>query len=213
MNTPIKIVAAALASLAVSACTYTGAVRSNIAPLAATSRTYKGNVSMVIEKEVTAAEVTTSLGAHTVKVSAGSALNSAVVEAARIVFPNVAPQSTSPAPGSYDVLIHVRLQNISASSTIEPGFWTARANITAQASIVVEMLRADGSIAHRQVVTGTGLENRPVGTPDKVREGVEVALERAVQQVADGTTGVFMTGLSDAIREPSLPVGSLGTGR
>lgn len=197
----LKSSLAALCAFALSACTYTGTVRSNIAPMAASSRTYKGDVSLMIDRDITSAEVTTGVGAHTVKVAVGSALNSAIVEAARIVFPSVAPQGTSPTPGTYDVLLRARLQHMAASSTIEAGFWTARASITAQASVVIEMLRGDGSIAHRQVVTGTGLENRPVGTPDNVRQGVEVALERAVQQVADGAASVFMTGLSDSTRE------------
>ncbi len=210
-KTLIRYLVAACLVAALSACTYTGSVRSNIAPMAATGRTFKGNVAMMIDQDVTSAEVTTSVGAHTVKVSAGSALNSAIVEAARVVFPSVATQATPPSPGTYEVLLRARLQHIAANATIEPGFWTARANITAQASIVIEMLRNDGSMAHRQIVTGTGLDNRPVGSPEKVKEGVETALERAIQQIADGTAGVFMTGLTDATREQAATATSLGS--
>jgi hypothetical protein len=195
MSNIIKCLMAAFLVVSMSACTYTGAVRSGIAPTTVTDRTYKGNVSLLIDPAINTAEVTTSVGAHTVQVSAGSALNSAIVEAARIVFPNVAPQATTPGAATSDVIIKTRLQHIAASSNIETGFWSSRANITAQVSVVVEMLHRDGSIAYRQVVTGTGLESRQVSGPDKVREGVEVALERAIQQVADGTTGVLITGL------------------
>jgi hypothetical protein len=75
---------------------------------------------------------------------------------------------------------------------------------------VIEIMRKDGSIAHRQVVTGTGLENRPVATGDKVREGVEVALERAIQQVADGVASVCISGIGEALREPVAGVQSVG---
>lgn len=183
-----------------SGCTYTGAIRSNITPTTVTGKTFKGDVSILVSNDIKTAEVTTSVGAHTIKVSAGSALNAALMEAARAVFPKATPQSGSPAAGSYEVFIRANLQHIAANSALEQGFWTARSNITAQVSIVIEMLRSDGSVAYRQVVTGTGLESRPVATPDKVKEGVEIALERAIQQVADGITTAFVTGLSEAVK-------------
>lgn len=195
-NAVVWIVFAVIFAIAQSGCTYTGAVRTGIAPMTISDRTYNGDVALRIDPAINSAEVVTNVGVHTVKVSAGNALNSAIVEAARVVFPRVAPQSSIPALNTYDFLVQVRLQNIGGNSTIDEGFWSSRANITTQISVVVELLNKDGSIAYRQVVTGTGIESRSVGTVNKVREGVEVALERSVQQVADGVSTALITGLS-----------------
>lgn len=182
--------------LALSACTYSGAVRTGIAPIASVSKTYGGNASLVIDPAINTAEVTTGVGAHTVKVSAGSALNSAIVEAVRLVMPKVVTASSPQNISMSDIIIRARLQHIAASAPIEEGFWSSRTNITAQVSVVIEMSKRDGSLLYRQVVTGTGLESRSVGTVNKVRDGVVIALERAIQQVADGTEGVLLTGLN-----------------
>jgi hypothetical protein len=179
-----------------SACTYTGAVRTGIAPISTVAKTYRGNASLLIDPAINTAEITTGVGAHTVKVSAGNALNSAIVEAVRSVMPNATTEASPQSISMSGIVIKARLQHISANAPIDQGFWSSRTNITAQVSVVIEMLRPDGSLLYRQVVTGTGLESRSVGSVDKVREGVEFALERAIQQVSDGTASVLVTGIN-----------------
>lgn len=181
-------------------CTYSSAVRSSIAPATVTGKRFDGNVAMIIGPEISSAQVTSSVGYDTVKVDAGDALRGALVEAARVVFPRVAPLAATPSPETYDVLVRVSLSHIAANPSIEQGFWTARSSITAQVSVVIEVLRRDGSIAYRQVVTGTGLENRPVANSNAVRQGVELALERAIQQIADGAATAFISALSEIDR-------------
>ena len=177
-------------------CTFTGAVRSNIAPISSVSKTYNGDVSLVIDPAINTAEVTTDVGVHTVTVAAGGALNSAIVEAARLVFPKVSPDKTAMGLRNNDIVIQVHLHNISGNASLNHGFWSSTANITTQVSIVIEMQRKDGSLVYRQVVTGTGLQTQPDASPQNVRTGMVIALERAIQQLSDQTTTVFVTGLN-----------------
>lgn len=206
----IKHICFLLLFTGMTACTYTGAVRTGIAPMTTTDRSYGGDVDLLIDPAINSAEVTSGVGVHTVKISAGSALNSAIVEAARVVFPRVSPQSSPQALKKSNYIIQARLNNISASTPIEQGFWSSRTNITTQVSVVIEMDKKDGSVIYRQVVTGTGLESRSVGSADKVRDGVQIALERAIQQVADGTASVLITGLERMKSEQDEALSSKG---
>lgn len=197
MKKIMSIVISMIIAIGVSGCTYTGAVRSNIAPISTLSKTYNGNVALVIDPAINTAEVKTSVGAHTVIVSVGQALNSAITESARLVFPKVSPQGSALSVRRDDIVVQVRLNQVSGNSAINPGFWSNSANVTAQVSIVIEMVRKDGSLIYRQVVTGTGLDSTSYASGGNVQKSMESALEKAVQQVSDQTVTVFITGLNE----------------
>jgi hypothetical protein len=179
-----------------SGCTYTGAVRSNITPISTVGKVYNNDVVLIIDPSINTAEVNASVGVHKVKVAAGSALNSAILEAARLVFPKVSPQVAASNMRGGDLVIQTRLMNISGNASINQGFWSNSASVTTQVSIVIEMLHKDGSLIYRQVVTGTGLENQSDALAQNVAKSMEIALERSVQQVSDQATTVFVTGLA-----------------
>jgi hypothetical protein len=149
-----------------SGCTYSGTIRTDIAPTAMVANKYSSKVGVYFTprlsnyQEIT--KPSTYYGsAHTFTFNMGPALKEALTKSVEAAYSNVSVLNTPPRAGESDRVITFDLQNSNVRIEFVPGFWRSAAKSNAVVHVSMEIM--DGSTLkafQRLSVNGNGFATK-----------------------------------------------------
>jgi len=186
-----------------SGCTYSGAIRTDIAPTAIVGKKSPARVGVYfeprLEQYVERTTPSTVYGsAYTYLFEMGPALKEALTRGVRVAYSDVSVLTTRPQPGKFDRVICFDLQSSNVRIEFVPGFWTETAKADAILHIVMEA--KDGlslSDIQRLTVSGNGFSTKPSYVGAEAHKHFSIAIEDAIRQVTENTANLLISGVAE----------------
>lgn len=184
-------------------CTYTGTIRTNIAPTAMVAKRFPTKVGVhftprLANYEEVSKPATYYGSAHTFTFKIGPALQEALLKSVESAYSNVEVTSALASPGEYGMIINFDLQNVNVRVEFAPGFWRAAAK--SNAVIYVSMEIIDGSSMQslkRLTVNGNGFSSKDTKGGADAQKQFSLAIEDAIQQLSENTSNLLISGVGE----------------
>jgi hypothetical protein len=184
-------------------CTYTGAIRTDIAPTSMVARKYPAKVGVyfaprLVQYEEITKPATFYGSAHTFTFNMGPAMKEALTKSVESAYSNVSILSDPPMPGKFDRVISFDLQSSNIRVEFVPGFWSNSAKANAILHVTMEI--ADGSslkAIQRLTVNGNGFTTQKTSGGADAQTQFSRAIEDAIRQLSDNTANLLISGAAE----------------
>lgn len=203
----IVLVTICLSSVLLCSCTYSGAIRTNIAPTTMTGKKLSSNVGVYFNPRLAShIETTTPVSAcgsaHTYSFDMGPALTASLKKSVEAAYSQVSVlQRVALQPDQFERIVRFDLQSPNVRIEFLPRFWAAAAK--ADASIQVSMEIIEGSslkAIQRFAISGTGFVVKDANTWEDAHKIFSIAIEDAIQQVSENAAILLISGVGEPLR-------------
>jgi hypothetical protein len=184
-------------------CTYSGAIRTDIAPSAMVGRKSLSSVGVyfyprLAEYEEVTKPATFYGSAHTFKFEMGPAMKESLIKSVEAAYSKVSILRETPKPGEFDRDISFDLQSSNVQVEFVPGFWNASAK--ANAIIHVSMEIIDGKslkTIQRLAISGNGFSTKDTSGGGDAQKQFSRAIEDAIRQLSENTANLLISGVAE----------------
>lgn len=197
MNHLFKLILSLVALTACFSCTYSGAIRTDIAPTAMVAQKQPLNVGVYFTPRLVqyeeVAQPSSHLGsAHTFKFSMGPAIKESLTKSVETAYARVTVVSSPPALGEFDRVITFDLQSSNVRIEFVPGFWTNTAKADAIIHVTMNVMDHDQPV-QRLTVSGTGFSAKTFKGGSGAQKQFSKAIEDAIRQLANNTANLLIS--------------------
>lgn len=185
-------------------CTYSGTIRTDIAPTAMIARKYPTKVGVyftprLVQYEEVSKPATYYGSAHTFTFMMGPAIKEALTKSVEAAYSNVSVLNVQPSPGEYERVIIFDLQNCNVRVEFVPGFWRNAAKANAILHVSMEIMDGKSLKAFQRLsMNGNGFSMKDaVGVADAQKQ-FATAIEDAIRQLAENTANLLVSGATES---------------
>jgi xanthine/uracil/vitamin C permease (AzgA family) len=183
-------------------CTYTGAIRTDIAPTALVGRKYQAKVAVYfaprLANYIETAKPATMGSVHTYQFQMGLALTSALTRSVEAAYANVLVVPSPTPPRDFERVFRFDVQSSNVRIELVPGFWSDLAKSDCVLHVSMEI--ADGTsfkAIQRLSVNGNGFSNKETSGGDDAQRQFSLAIEDAIRQLTEKTANILISGVGE----------------
>ncbi len=191
--------------LLVGGCLHLRTIRTDIGPTAKGTGKFPARTAVYfspqLEQHSKITKPETSVwGKHTYSYIMGPALQNALIKSIKTAYAEVTPVNTLPRLGEFQKIASFDLIDSKVTLEYVPGYLNQQAKATAELIIVLEII--DGSTLRtvkKFQLRGTGASTRDAsGFNAYAAKHFTLAMEEAIQQLAEVTTNLLLQGAAEA---------------